>query len=83
MQTGSRHAIPFKDVKYALTYLSACNGDVDYFIRRGGGDEIKKWKGETENTRKSMMMTMMRMLRRLSSLTGKVLCVRLPWERVT
>ena len=72
-----------KDIKYALTYLSDCSGEVDDFTRRGEGRNIEKWKGETEKTRKSLMMTMMRMLRRLSSLTGKVLCVRLPRERVT
>ena len=31
-----------KDIKYALTYLSACNGEVDDFTRRGEGMKYRK-----------------------------------------
>ena len=35
-----------KDIKYALTYLSACNGEVDDIIRRGdGGIKYRKMEG--------------------------------------
>ena len=34
-----------KDIKYALTYLSACNGEVDDFTRRGEGMKYRKMEG--------------------------------------
>ena len=34
-----------KDIKYALTYLSACNGEVDDITRRGEGMKYRKMEG--------------------------------------